>query len=866
MVENDTRVKAAEWMMRRGWKRLTAKRLDFEQSLFEHTMVELDALLSLFPILRKAEHFGLVEDEEVILAASVIAHDAGKEKPEWQQYILGRGPYVSDVDPELTRRIIPELCCFLGFESLGESVVNVMENCVNLHMRHERSDANVVRALLQGGGRWKTLADLVDTVDNICSAKGLFAALSSLERSMLGSHLKTAYHLVVLRGVSTPMIHRACTDCYESLAWRPFLIFGNGTLYVCSAAESMSEPSREKIESQLAVILGGSFDSDLADMMVGSPTATILPKPDLLDHGEVRGYLRAAFRRANRKTFLKKKKTERTRVVREYLRLKGEDPESLDEETLMWESQRIDGAHPQMPAFKVFKALMDKRIVGVNGFKSASEEYDAVFGEGSWSALQSTSTLMAAKDMAQAVDYFWRLPGERFGYRVERVEDLADEKKDELLVEILGGIAEKVFSGMESPPSRAGLARKMAEAFMVDVVKPAPALDLKEVTRRQWKAYGASKPFAGKETRKAVYFCPLCNTPFKAGVKAASDFLDKPQSHTNRAVSHGPFGYVMVCGNCKYERFLRQVLLGGKPAEMIVLFPRMNIGHASGEILVRKVNELYSKAYSLMVGDSGDPGHQVSLGLTHLLAANAFGKELERLTGEELAEVLSYHSSEDTRKKMRRTLEKRLSSEIGETLEDLNLEWGTDFTSREEAVESLIANRVHDPVARSLRAEVYRLVPQMKVVCQTPNMVLIPLMQPISLGKESETNNALRKLFISLLIALTLDMTVAVIGDTDEIDFEGGEGAAFVPPVGSIRNLIGSDWVSIEDAKKWFRAIGAAGRLAGATGYPDRSNLFSVLSAPTPGHILRRIEEKAESKRVSSFHINCLEMIKEVLH
>jgi len=36
--------KATEFMLKRGWKRLTAKRREFEQSLFEHTMVELELL------------------------------------------------------------------------------------------------------------------------------------------------------------------------------------------------------------------------------------------------------------------------------------------------------------------------------------------------------------------------------------------------------------------------------------------------------------------------------------------------------------------------------------------------------------------------------------------------------------------------------------------------------------------------------------------------------------------------------------------------------------------------------------------------------------------------------------------------------
>ncbi len=866
MHSGELRAKAIDWMIQRGWKRLTAKRRGFEQSLLEHTMVEVDALISLLPILRRPEHFAIEESEEKILIASIIAHDAGKEKGDWQEYLFGKGSYISDVDQELTRKIVPELCLTLGFQDLGDKVLNVIENCINLHMRRERGDANVVHALLRGGDRWKTLADLVDAIDNVCSAKGLFGALTALERSILNPHLKTVYHQIVFRGVSTPMVHRACLDTYIKNGWSPFLFFGNGTLYVYSAAEDLVEPALEEIEAQLAKIMEESFGSDLSNLMVGSPVANILPKPDLLDRREVKQYLLSASRTVKRTSFLKKKEPERAKVVKDYLRMKGERSEKLSGDIIDHHSQRIDSAYPQMAIFKFFKAIMDEKLVGAEGRKIAAKEYEEIFGQGSWKALQNTSTLMAAKDMSQCIDYFWILPGNRLGFKADRIEDLADEKKDELLINLLDGITEKVFSSIENSPSRADLAQKMARAFMKDLVKPRPAINLKELAEQQWEAYGLSKPFAGKTTKKAQYFCPLCNVPFREGVKASANFLDNPQSHTNRAISHGPFGYVMICETCKYERFLRQILLGGKPAEMVVLFPRMNIGYTSGEILVRKVNALYQKAYSLMVGNSDDPGHQITLALTHLLARNAMESTVDQLTGEELAEVLSYRSAEDTRKKMRRALEKRIKGEIGETVEDLNREWGMEFATWDEAIDALIGNRINEPVARSIRAEVYHLVPQMKVICQTPNMLLIPLLYPLSLGKESETNSALRKLFTTLLIGLALDMTVAIIGDTDEIDFEGGEGVAFVPPVPSVRNLIGSNWVSIEEAQKWLRAIGASSILAGATSYPERSNLFSILSAPTPGHILRRIEEKAENRRASYFHINYIEMVKEVLH
>jgi len=100
---------------------------------------------------------------------------------------------------------------------------------------------------------------------------------------------------------------------------------------------------------------------------------------------------------------------------------------------------------------------------------------------------------------------------------------------------------------------------------------------------------------------------PICNSPFEEGSKASSDLIDKPESHTNRGISHGQFGYITVCNTCKYERILRQLLLGKRASELIVIFPRMNIGPGTGELLVRKAQSLYDKSYIVMVGDTEDP-------------------------------------------------------------------------------------------------------------------------------------------------------------------------------------------------------------------------------------------------------------------
>lgn len=870
--------KASEWMLARGWKQKIAKRRQFDQSLFEHSLVELDAILQLLPILRQPNHFGLLPEEEQVLIVSVVAHDVGKERPEWQDYILGRREFVSDVDPALTDNVVPELCAALGFLGLDQEVI---KNCVNLHMSHERTDANIVKAVLQGSDRWYTLANLVYHIDNICSAKGIFGAKNALEQSPLGKHLKTAYHQVIIRGVSTTALHRAALESYQEAGWTPLLHFSDSTLYVCSAAQPVPEPSRDQIRERLVKELEEATGRDVTRFVIGSPTANILPKPELFEFSELKSYLEAAARKIGRKSFLVAYEREKKRVaggkpaatgrgkskaevIKDYWVKKGKQavpspysPGMMDED-----AERISNAHPDMLVFKFFKAAM--KLMQDDGIRRVQQEYDNIFGQGAWADLLSTSTLMPAQDMVKTVDRFWQLPGANFGQSVGVLEELAPDKRTELLIDTLVQIAG--CAAIQNPPTRANLAKEMAAAFIQDLISPAAQADLVKSAHQQMEFYAASKPFAGRQTKKAQYVCPICNTPFAEGTKAAADFIDKPESHTNRAVAHGPFGYITICNTCKYERILRQLLLGEQAAELIVIFPRMNIGPGAGEILVRKAQSLYEQAYALMTGNTYDPDRRLWLALTHFIAAQTLDQDLYRLTPQHLADLLTYRSGEEIRRKNRRQLEKSLKEAYDENLDGANAEWGTDFTSWDEAIDAVYANRVADPTARQIRADVYRLYPQMQLICETPHMIMFPVSYPIKLEDDSETNAALRRTFAALLLGLSLDVSVAIVRDSDQIDFQGGEGIAFVPPVAAARELIGSNWVPLAEAELWFRRIGLASILASAGQYSERTGLFEVLTAPTAGHVLRRIEQKRAADKLPLTYqdIAYLRMFEEV--
>ncbi|MCL6543164.1 MAG: hypothetical protein K6T87_21650, partial [Roseiflexus sp.] len=793
---NAIRQKAADWMIVRDWKRKTAKRGSFNQSLFEHSIYELDALFVLWPIL--SQSWRLSEADLASLVVGVVVHDVGKETPEWQNYVLSppcQAKYVPHVVEDLTQKAVDQLFGYLGLQGSRDDA----KAFVRYHMRATRTPDSLLFDAIHKGDktdRWMTLSKIVDQIDNVCSANGSLAAIQALGKPPLGKYLKTTHHLVQLRGVSTTLLHRAAIEAYEAAGWSPLLHYSNGTLYVASSAEEINEPQIEEIENRLASLVEEAMGKEFANAVVTTDfRASAIGMEPLFDYREIEDYLVIAGQRVSggENRFAKQIASPNTRKnvekkVCNYLGFRsGKKIASVDEATLIRESQRISRAYPEICIFKFFKAALDEKMVGnvttpeaqsayvsripsKKGKKSSTVtpkdvariEYDTIFGEGAFDALQKTSTLQPARDMAFSVDYYWTLPGNQFGLATQ-VESAPDDQRKAALIRTLTEIAQKVYACVpeENRPVRTS-AKDIACHFMLDLMHPSRNQDLKEFVNRQLTAYQSSKATV-KNPRGETHFCPICNTSFGAGTSAKAAYLDNPESHTNRAVSHGSPGYIVICPPCQYERFIQQLLLGGKPAEMLVLLPRMNIGQGSGVVLVQKAHELLNRAMALMSTDAQDPNEHVSLSLTHMIARKLADHDVFQLSAQELLDLFTYKASEDTRKKARKALENALREEFGNTVEDLNAAWDTHFATWDEAIEALIGRRVTHDTALSIRAEVYKLQPTLRIVCQTPHMILIPLLYPMAIGKDAEINKAIRELFTLLILGLALDCSVAVL-------------------------------------------------------------------------------------------------------
>jgi len=846
--------RATTWMQARGWKGKLAKRRGFEQSLFEHSLIELDVLLELLPILARPRHYGLSETEQKVLAVAVLAHDTGKETDAWQAYIRDPRPegWVPHVLPELTRAVVPELCAALGFAELEESVQRIMARCAEFHhSRPGRSDGAIIEAMLTAGSdRFLALAHLVRAIDHFCSAPTAADARDAVANdSALGPHLLVTSHEAMVRGVSTTFLHHAARTAFQERGWTPLLYFSSATVYGADPNDRPALPTAEEIQSALKTRIDEAISRDVTPLMVGSPTGNILPKPDLLSFNETRLYLQSAARKISPQSFASKPLRAKRRVVEDYWKLRGRAGTPTDEEVEQ-EAGRISVAQPEMLVFKFLKAMMDPdkvEAVGEDGATLAKKLYEGTFGIGSWAALQSTSTIMPARDMAKTVDYFWALPGSVVGRPdVERVEELPDDARVQALIDLLDGITKKVYSAIDRPSPREDLSRRMARSFIKDLLSPTPGGDVRALAKDQLTSYARSKPFAGKESAKGIYFCPICNTPFnpQGGIKASADFIANPQTHTNRGVAHGSFGYIMVCTTCYYERLLRQILLGTRPAEMITLLPRMNVGPGKGEQLMQKVQGWVEAAKALMRGDAGNLEFGFSLSVTDQAARHLGGRDPFTLESDELLSLFSYRFTAETQKKRRREALRRLKEEFDDDLNAVNTACNQSFPDWDEAVGALVENRVDQQEFKAIRREVFRLYEALHLICETPNLIFIPLTYEVAAGaEESETSKALRRLYVALILSLVFDASVAIHREGESIDFRGGAGAVFVPPVPAVRSLVGHDWLPIVEAKRWVAAIGAASLLVRDTGLPARSALYQVLAADPPEKIARRIEE-----------------------
>lgn len=897
----------------KGWKRLLGKHIRYEQSLFEHSVNTLDVVITYLPIFRQTWVPSLSLAEEVALIITAVAHDAGKATKEFQRFIRGESEWVGHWDPTQTKALVSELynlaAWHLPMDGLSMRVqIGEVVTAVQYTIRQERTQALEAREVLRTdhlSPRWRLLMDVVDDVDNLVSIPTVVEAARYLAvpRSPLSRFVSVAYHEAQIRGVSTVLLHEAAAEAFHRQGWKPLLFYPEGTLYL-SDGDDVGVPAQEHVAAELEVICErelGARSHTAQDLVVGDIRQDFFPKPELFDAAHLPDYLRVAAKRAGAKPPEKVNAWNVIKVIDEItpeltahlrsaagLRKPPGEEEARRLEALLPSDltrvvrQELGSSQPEMAIFKFFKNVVYKlcppsgSAYQSTAYGEIERLYNARFGSNSLGKLMHTSTLMPAEDYLAAVRLFHELAGDTVGHpEAEKVAFIRPEERQRVLVDLLAGFGEVGFQKLAERPSFAQLSRRVAAITVRDLIVPM-ALNLKDSAERQLKAYAASKR---DRTREAI--CPICNAaiqiePGQCFVARADFYGGRPEAFSNRRVAHGRKVADTICPGCYYERILQQVLLTSRPEEIIVIFPSMNLSPHGGSTLVGQVRSLEEHARRLTAPESAAPDQRFDLTASWRIAALAPVHRFEQFGhgADVIASALTYRPSEDRQKEHRRNLLKCLKDEFENLLDDLNEFYGTRFDAFDDAADAVIQRAPEiwqhgeaGDLTRRLYRQAFKLSQDWSFVVQTANLILVPIAHGFGGSNRSETKAGLARLLTALFFSLALDTAVAVVpfNELAGTVADRGLGVAYVPPYAGLRQLIGADWVSLADADRWFRAISAAFQLGTLGKYPERNDVFQVLTEPSVGRIIRRIEEAGNGPRLGASTIPHIEALREVI-
>jgi len=873
----DTRQAAAAKMREWGWQYIVGKDIDFDQTLMDHSLAVVDVLITMLPGLDR--QLELTPGEVIGLLLGAAVHDAGKAREEWQQYRRGERGYVPDTDTELAKECIDELAAEYDLPAPKSTL-----EFVRYHMRKSLEAGTVIDSLLRSQDlrRWSNLSRYVAEADNLASIASPAVAKHHWQKTVtLSQFWEGEYHRVRTRGVVTPLLHEAAQTAFGEYGWIPLLYFPDGTFYIRfrDGIPGRIPSFAQVVETAAGVVarLLNEQEAQIVDnLMVGNITATYMPKPELFDYRKTSKYLWRAAQTiaptgahdisAAASTVRRKVPEELHGYIREAKDLSGE--EELEARA------RIGEAYKEIAIFKYFKSIVDVQMTAKQQELTA-ERYEEFFGPGTFALLLKAGGFSPARDTAFTVDYYWRQPGERVDLTHERVGSASGSVRREKLIELLTDIATEAFEGADTAPTLERVAADIAGWVSGDILYPrGTEADIQEVAAAQLAAYEKGKQTLASE-RKQLHICPICNDSFVEGKSALADFSDNPEAFTNRGLTYARLGGTtkpQLCMACYAERLLRHVTLGRKTRELLFLFPRGSIGAAAAQQFVATARSLDWWVRSIAQRREY-PGLDFSMGMITQLARKVkeVQEDLDRLSGQQLAELFTYSVSADRKKRELRELRRRLER-LEWTLEDLRYATGQDFESLDDFCQALWEGEVtateqaaglFDEL-QAVRGETMESPAHIGVVARTANAVIIAGSRPRQPDKplipgegDSDSNAALKELLVSLVLALSLRVSVAALHDWDTLDEDmvSPDGLVWLEPVPALQQLFGghmvarpqvtgSRWIPLEQGWIALEAIVAACELMRRADFPDRSNLYSVMAQEHPGKLLRRIEQK----------------------
>jgi len=978
-----------DFMKTRDWHNKIAKTKPNIQTLYEHSLCVYDIVEQIITLL------GFTEEESNILRVSAVLHDAGKEKGNWQDAVKNNLKTPSHIDEEFVVNLIKDFS--QDFKGLDE---NTILSCINLHHRVTQSTGNLLKHKLLNHStiNWKELQEIIDFADNLSSCGSLQNAITLLgnpEKFPLFKKLSFTYHQIYLRGVSSVFLHKACQSAYEKKGWKPVLFFAEGTAYF---SLSNDVPSKEQIFNEIEKIISENVSKESQQLVVPNVIMDNRPIPmaELFDYNEFKCYLNKVRGRQNPSDYLKYldnlannenlenllNKSDKVRMSYIYYKFWVDNEEIISKtkfksdddilsqisllnqrfyedssqfvEILKKYSEEVIGAQTEVAIFKFFKASLEKDIWKKNIDEKVIDGYEDFFGKGSFKKLKSMSNNDYPNEMAYSISFFWNIEISKLEIKLQKqyqpqfkfVKDLKQPTRKKILIDILTNIWKQI--DFDKKPHRE-ISNKMSVDFIKDII----SIEQEDIIKIELEYYKQSKINSKKES--GCHICPICNAHFLMGKKTTADIVQNPEGFTNRAISHGKSGKIVICEACRSEIYLRQIILGNVNFQKsIYLFPKFNASQLMGREFYEKVDIFRQKSENLMSEYSDDPELTSNLSRSNAIARNvtkkldkienlniedfiftqnSFEKNDKELEKELLLQISELHLKKDEikclemiynefeetlsnqykqiknkklkdfekevrenslfRNKLSIENEKFKTKELNQklkehfdgdipiernlekSLEIVNERFSKNYKNWDEFWQNFKKNNIDNEIARKVLKSVFKLTPKFKVLAQTSNFVIVPLINPIKHSDDAKVNSAIRELFISIIFSLKLNCSVAIADSVKQLTLFDKIGSAYVEENSHLREIVGDSWLQqfnfmnekgseVKSMKIWLEAIASTFSLSHLTNYSERTNLLEILTSKTKGHLLRRIEAKSEKAISQGYIYKYIEKIWEV--
>jgi len=761
----------------KNWNNLYAKwtRNFYEtQSLLVHSINQASVIIELFKNIIPPNAF--THEERIVAVVGAFLSDSGKALEKFQFAVIqkSREPdaydHVTSEALSIVKSFLEEIKGDITPFLTGTAWTEFIKRVLQAVCHHQSLKAKKLMGECSKYGAKSTTSLLIDFVDDLVSAKRIEEAVrigKNMDSALhILGNIEFEYHkLTRIRGILSVFLNQALIIAFKKRKYHPILYFPEGVLYVSKQkTKTPLKISKEEIHKEIIRMISEIFNSPLYENNIynavfGPITQTIVILPEFLQIKMIKQKLKEQIPNASKlkkdieKTFEKLSKAKKSKkkgkiIPIEYFKEKARE-NGITLELLI-------------EHYVKYKTLMTFFYAILEILVSWDQEKKSLNNNHLSKILQKYFPFLTLDILKSGY-----ANSARFDKKLNLfLESWRDNKKNLLIKNTVGNVTfvnnlsnvlEDIYDFVKSnrPPL---IDKKVVDFLLLDVNHP--MITPKIETSNMFEKINMS--FQLDKTDSDSFNCFFCHLPSIDVVK--SDLVgDGSQKFSNQLVGGKIFGKehkARFCCVCRLEAILRKILVGQKPAEIILLVPEINMGPELRERWKKEIQTFQtSRKRDISLVNS------ITLRKVIKMIATADSPTFLELDGSWVARNIIV-GNEKRKKRV------KILKENYDNIKNFNNAYNTKFKSFEEVVDAIFKLEWWEDDLETF----FEPATQINYVYETPNYLLMLLRFEYKENEEPTSSAYLRKLVLGILISLIFNCKVKFIKNLNPVlhhEFKG---------------------------------------------------------------------------------------------